>query len=120
MSQKLPIPSNEKERLQALHSYNILDTDPNERLDNLTLLAAEICEVPICVISLVDEDRQWFKSKVGLDAPETPREISFCQYTIMDTGMMQVENALDDNRFKDNPLVTDDPSYTLLRRSSIN
>lgn len=110
MRQELPIPSNETERLQALDSYNIMDSLPEERLDDLTKLAAEICDVPICLISLVDKDRQWFKSKVGLGADETPRDISFCQYAIMDVDIFEVENAKEDVRFKDNPLVNEDPN----------
>lgn len=110
MIQDLPIPSNEKERLEALASYGIMDSEPEERLDNLTKLAAEICEVPICLISLVDENRQWFKSKVGLGAEQTPREISFCQYAIMDVEIFEVENAKKDQRFTDNVLVNDDPN----------
>lgn len=110
MKQNLPIPSNEQERLKALDSYKIMDTEPEERLDNLTQLAAQICEVPICLISLVDDERQWFKSKVGLGADQTPREISFCQYAIMDVGIFEVENAKEDSRFTDNVLVNDDPN----------
>lgn len=105
-----PIPVNEKERLEALESYEILDTDPDKRLDNLTKLASEICEVPISLISLIDETRQWFKSRVGLDAPETAREISFCQHAILETELMQIENALEDDRFVNNILVTGDPN----------
>ena len=106
----LPVPKNEAARLEALHSYNILDSLPEERFDNLTKLAAEICESSICVISLVDDNRQWIKSKVGLDAEETPREISFCQYTIMDAQIMEVEDATKDERFRNNPLVTSGPN----------
>ncbi len=105
-----PIPENESERLKALDSYEILDTIADERLDNLTKLASEICEVPICLISLIDESRQWFKSRVGLDVPQTPREISFCQHAILGTELMQVENALEDEKFVNNPLVTGDPN----------
>lgn len=105
-----PIPSNETARLEALKSYEILDTDADERLDNLTKLASEICEVPICLISLVDETRQWFKSSVGLSVSETPRKISFCQHSIMQDELMQVENALEDERFENNILVKDNPN----------
>lgn len=110
MTTKLPIPNNEPQRLEALESYRIMDTAPEERLDNLTQLAADICRVPISLVSLVDGKRQWFKSRVGIDATETPREISFCQYAILDTETFEVENALDDSRFSENPLVTEDPS----------
>ena len=87
-----------------------MDSKSEERLDNLTKLAAEICNVPICLISLVDGNRQWFKSKIGLGVNETPRDISFCQYTIMDVDIFEIENAKIDVRFKDNPLVNEDPN----------
>ena len=77
---KVPSPPNEKERLKALQSYNLLDTLPEQQFDRLTRLAASICGVPIALVSLVDKDRQLFKSNVGLDATETPRNISFCQH----------------------------------------
>ncbi|NND77632.1 MAG: response regulator [Flavobacteriales bacterium] len=105
-----PLPKNEEQRIDKLHSYNILDTDPEESFDDLTKLAAQICDVPICLISLVDEDRQWFKSRVGLDAKETSRDISFCQYAIMEEHVLEVNDPLNDERFADNPLVTGDPS----------
>jgi PAS domain S-box-containing protein len=97
-------------RLQELKSYNILDSMPETDFDDLTALASAICEVPIALISLVDEKRQWFKSHKGLDAEETPIEQSFCAHAILDTTeIMIVEDARDDSRFKDNPLVTGDP-----------
>lgn len=109
-TKKTPIPANENQRLQALDYYEIMDSESEERFDRLTLLASEICEVPISLVSLLDGERQWFKSRVGLDATETPREISFCQHAIMDVNTLEIENALEDARFVDNVLVTGDPN----------
>lgn len=105
-----PKPANESARLKALEMYNILDTEAEERFDRLTYLASTICETPIALVSLIDEHRQWFKSRVGLDAKETPREISFCQHAIMDVNTFEIENATNDARFQDNVLVTGDPN----------
>lgn len=104
------LPNNEPERLKALQNYNILDSLPEEEFNRITQLAAIICDTPIALISLVDKDRQWFKASVGLDVKETHRQISFCQYTILDVNLFQVENAMEDERFKDNPLVTGNPN----------
>ena len=109
MSGVAPIPPNENERLKALAEYAIMDTATEEQFERLTKLAAIICEVPIAVITLLDSERQWFKSVVGLDAKQTPRTISFCQHAIMDTTTFVVENATKDERFKENPLVTSAP-----------
>ena len=103
-----PIPENEEQRLQDLRAYEILDTLPEKEYDELTKLAAYICGVPTALISLVDTDRQWFKSKVGLDVEQTPRDIAFCSHVILQQDVMIVPNALEDNRFFDNPLVTGD------------
>ncbi|HMY10786.1 MAG TPA: GAF domain-containing protein, partial [Turneriella sp.] len=102
-------PENEQARLEALRSYQILDTLPEASFDRLTRLASAICGVPIALVSLIDTDRQWFKSRVGLDAAETARNISFCQHAILGTGIMEVEDATRDDRFRANPLVTEDP-----------
>jgi len=107
---ELPKPRDEKERLKALKNYAILDSLSEEEFDRITELASLICDVPISLISLVDDDRQWFKSKVGIDVSETPRGLAFCQYAILDTDTLEVEDATLDERFKANPLVTGDPN----------
>tara|TARA_R110002096_G_scaffold361075_3_gene554160 strand:+ start:57714 stop:58889 length:1176 start_codon:yes stop_codon:yes gene_type:complete len=101
-----PKPANENQRLRALHELDILDTAPEESFDRITRLAASIVDAPIVLVSLVDEDRQWFKSTVGLDATETPREVAFCAHAILDTSVMVVPDAREDARFADNALVT--------------
>jgi len=103
-----PVPANEAERLRTLRSYRILDTKPEERFDELTRLAALICGVPISLISLIDTDRQWFKSRFGLDVEETPRAQAFCTHAIMQPDMFVVPDATKDERFAHNPLVTGD------------
>jgi len=102
-------PSNEASRLAALQSTRLLDTPPEERFDRVTRLAARLFDVPICLVSLIDSDRQWFKSCYGLDARETGRDISFCGHAILGSNLFVVENALTDERFADNPLVTGAP-----------
>ncbi|MCI5056953.1 MAG: PAS domain-containing protein [Flavobacteriales bacterium] len=97
-------------RLQELLSFEVLDTDYEREYDEIVNLASEICEVPIALISLVDDTRQWFKAKVGLSARETPKEISFCQYAIREDKLFQVYDASKSPFFKDNPLVMDDPN----------
>lgn len=106
---RYPLPSDEPMRLQALLDLQILDTPAEEAFDDLTRLAALICETPIALVSLVDDERQWFKSKVGLDASETPREQAFCTHAILGEEIFEVPDPLDDPRFRDNPLVTGAP-----------
>ena len=103
------LPDNERERLDALYSYGILDTDAESDFDELIKLASHICETPISLITLVDEDRQWFKAKLGLDVGETNREVAFCAHAIHQDDLMVVDDALLDPRFVDNPLVTGAP-----------
>jgi PAS domain S-box-containing protein len=104
-----PIPKNEIERLEALKSYHIMDSLSEQEFNAITKLAATICGVPIALISLLDENRQWFKAKFGIDVDETPRNISFCQHAILDTKIFEVENALENPIFAQNPLVTNQP-----------
>jgi PAS domain S-box-containing protein len=104
------IPANESDRLVALDRYKILDTLPEQVYDDLTQLAADICGTPIALISLVDKDRQWFKSRVGIDATETPRDISFCGHAVAESAILNVPDASLDPRFADNPLVAQDPN----------
>ena len=104
-----PLPSREAERLSALYWYEVLDTPPVKELDDLVHLAAFVCQAPIGVISLVDSDRQWFKSKVGLTVTQTDRVIAFCSHTILESDLLVVPDALNDPRFAHNPLVTSDP-----------
>lgn len=105
--QPAPLPIDDACRLQALYDYHILDTPPAEGFDNLTHLAAMVCDMPIALVSLIDQQRQWFKARVGpLAMPETDRDVAFCSHAILQPGLMEVPNALEDERFWDNPLVT--------------
>lgn len=103
------IPSDEQARLAALRSTGALDSAHEERFDRVTRLAQRLFGVPVVLVSLVDEHRQWFKSRVGLDATETPRDISFCGHAILSDDILLVNDATQDERFCDNPLVVDDP-----------
>ena len=102
-------PLNEPSRLAALLAFELLDTPAEAMFDNITTLAAHICNTPIALISLIDAERQWFKSRVGLGVSETPRELAFCAHAINRDELFEIENALLDPRFCDNPLVTSDP-----------
>lgn len=104
-----PVPVDEADRLLNLQCLRILDTQPEERFDRVTRLARRMFGVDICLVSLVDSDRQWFKSRQGLDAAETSREISFCGHAILNDDILIVNDTLKDVRFADNPLVTGDP-----------
>ena len=102
-------PTDEMARLQSLWAHAVLDTAPEERFDRFTRLAQRVFDVPIALVSLVDSDRQWFKSRAGLDATETPRDISFCGHVVADDEVLVVQDTADDQRFADNPLVTGGP-----------
>lgn len=107
--QTAPIPEDEKERLEAVHRMAILDTKPEERFDRLTREATEKLKVPISTIAILDSNREWFKSCTGLDQKESDRAISFCGHALLTKELFIVEDTLEDNRFKDNPMVTGFP-----------
>ncbi|MGN6478388.1 MAG: GAF domain-containing protein, partial [Flavipsychrobacter sp.] len=108
--QPAPMPQNEQDRLKTVYSYQILDTLPEKDFDDITILASEICQTPIASISIIDADRQWLKSKVGMLSQETPREITFCGHAINKADeILVVPNSEEDERFRDNPLVTGEP-----------
>ena len=107
--QSAPLPKEETQRLETLKLYEVLDTEAEQCFDDITQLAAVICGTPISLVSLVDDDRQWFKSKVGLDASETSRDIAFCAHTILQQHIFEIEDTEQDARFVDNPLVTGEP-----------
>lgn len=104
-----PIPENEKERLIALHNLAILDTEPEKRFDFITKEVKDKLNVPISTLTIIDKDREWFKSKQGVEAKEGKREISFCGHALLATEIFIVEDTLKDDRFKDNPMVVGEP-----------
>ncbi len=105
-----PLLPEEADRLKALYKYDILDTEPEGIFDDVVELASCICNTPIALISLIDADRQWFKAKIGLDASQTDRSMAFCSHAILNDHILEVSDALEDERFADNPLVTGDPN----------
>ena len=104
-----PVPPDERERLETLRRLAILDTPRADPFDRVTRTCARMLGVPIVLVSLVDEERQWFKSRVGLDVPETSREVAFCAHVVHARRSLVVPDALEDERFADNPLVTGAP-----------
>lgn len=114
-----PLPSNEAARLNALHQYGILDTSPEEVFDELTGLAANVCQVPTALISLVDTNRQWFKSRVCLSAIETSRDIALCSHAILEPDLFIVSDTHQDVRFVDNPLVVSEPKIRFYAGASL-
>lgn len=101
-----PIPDDEEARIRALHALSVLDTEPEVDFDDIVSLATEICGAPVSLVTLVDAQRQWFKAKIGIDAEETGRDVSFCAHAIMGRDLMVIPDATADLRFADNPAVT--------------
>jgi len=106
-----PVPvKDEAARLAALQKYAILDTEPEQAFDDLALLASFVCGTPLAMISLIDENRQWFKAKVGVNVSQTDRDIAFCATAIQQPDVFVVPDALNDERFRNNPLVVGEPN----------
>jgi GAF domain-containing protein len=103
------LPEDKEARLAALREFKVLDSEPEEAFDAATRLAALVCQAPVALITFVDADRQWFKSRVGFDASETPRDVSFCAHAILQPGPLVVRDTQTDARFKDNPYVLSRP-----------
>ncbi len=104
-----PVPANEERRLDILKEYEVLDTAAEKVFDDITALAARVCDTPIALLSFVDRDRQWFKSSVGLAVRETSRNVSMCSYAILHNEVFVIPDAAADERFSRNPLVTGEP-----------
>jgi len=115
-----PLPSDESSRIAALYALNILDTPREDRFDRLTRLAMRVFNVPYSTISMIDAQRQWFKSIQGLTLCETSRDISFCAHAILYDEILYVENALKDQRFHDNPVVVGEPKIRFYAGCSLN
>lgn len=109
----------EAARLAALRQYRILDTEPEQRFDDLTMLASQICGTPVALITLIDRDRQWFKSRVGVSVSQTSRNVSFCAHAMLQRPIFLVPDACEDPRFRDNPLVTGDPTIRFYAGASL-
>lgn len=109
MSSSFPRPDNDAERVAFLADLSVLDTAPDENLDRITELCREIFGVPVAVVTLVSDERQWFKSVQGLDVCETSRDVAFCNYTILTDEIFEVVDATIDPRFTENPLVVNEP-----------
>ncbi len=107
---KAPLPPDEPLRLRTLQEYHILDTLPEQTYDDLTFLASLICGTPTALLTIVDEDRQWFKSRLGFDMSQTPRDQAFCSHAILTPDLMLIPNTTEDERFADNPLVVSGPA----------
>jgi hypothetical protein len=106
---KAPLPEGEQARIETLRQFKVMDTEPEAVFDEVTRLAALITQTPTALITLVDSERQWFKSRFGFRPRETPRDVSFCAHAILQPGPLVVKDALDDERFRDNPLVLKEP-----------
>src|ERR1700687_368710 len=104
-----PAPANDAARVAALEKYAILDSEPEQAFDNLAKLATFICKTPIALVSLIDGERQWFKSKIGIDATETPREVAICSTAIQQSDVFVVPDARKDERFQNTPFVVSEP-----------
>ena len=113
------MPDDEGARLAALRRYRVLDTEPEQRFDDLAMLASQVCDAPIALITLVDADRQWFKARVGVSATETSRSVSFCAHAMRQREIFVVHDARDDERFRDNPLVTAEPNIRFYAGASL-